>query len=100
MNWLKAFKDAYQKASAQRRQRELLARADTIMAETDEILQETAGMLKEIAACSPEERAWLEWFDRLPESQKHLVEVCAENGIKVTPDNIDVVLAYMAKEPA
>jgi hypothetical protein len=100
MRWFKAFKASYQKASAQRRQRELLARADTMMAETDAMLQETAGMLKEIAACSPEERAWLEWFYGLPESQKTLVEGCAEHGIKVTPDNIEAVLAHMAKEPA
>ena len=100
MNWFKAFKTSYQKAAKERQDRELVSAADKVLAETDAMLRETAGLVKELDALSPEEHAWLDWFSRLPESQKTLVEACAEHGIKVTPDNIEAVLARMAKEPA
>lgn len=96
MKWFKAFRDSYQDAAEERRQRELLARAEKMIAETDVMLQEPAGMIGE----NPEERAWVEWFYSLPESQKTLVKACAEHGIKLTPDNFKSVLAQMAKEPA
>lgn len=100
MNWFKAFKTSDQKASTERKTRELLAAADRMLSETDELLSETASTIGEMRNLTPEECAWVEWFSRLPESQKTLVKACAEHGIMVTPDNFESVFAEMAKEPA
>ena len=52
---------------------------------------ETDDLAAQMAAQSPEDKAWMEWFSSLSERQKNMIEQCSGMGIFVTKDNIDQV---------
>lgn len=75
----------------------LEARAAAMMGETEQLLKDGAAQMAEFNSCTPEEQAWMNWHIGLSAEHKDIVDLCAERGIKATPENFDEILVKLAK---
>ena len=78
--------DIFQRKTTSKEQ-DVLAQAEAMLAETEEILADSQKIRDELDSLDPEQIRWVEWFTALPEGHKKVVEMCADNGVRVTPDN-------------
>lgn len=78
----------------------LEAKAAAMMAETEQLLEDGAAQMAEFNSCTPEEQAWMNWHIGLSAEHKDIVDLCAERGIKATPENFDEILAKLVKATA
>ena len=74
---------------------EVMSKADAWRKETEAILGETTSLADEVSEVSPEEKAWVAWFLRLPENHKMIVQKWGQKGIKATPENFDAILQHI-----
>jgi hypothetical protein len=59
---------------------------------SEERSRENSAEAEDLSSVDPEERAWVEWFNALPQSHKDLVETSLHHGICVQPDNFERLL--------
>jgi hypothetical protein len=60
--------------------------------DSEHFSREVGDEVEDLSSVDPEERAWVKWFNELPQSHKQLVETSLHHGICVRPDNFERLL--------
>jgi hypothetical protein len=96
MQWLKRlFEHGDRGAGAE--QRKILVLTDTLPRDGARHPSKLHDEVENLSSVDPEERAWVKWFNQLPESHKHLVETSLHHGISVRPDNFERLLPRLRR---
>ena len=73
-------------------------RVDELVRHTEKLLAQGEAIVGQLNSLTPEDAEWVDWFGGLSEDHKRLVEMCAEKGVVVTPDNIDALLNFLEEK--
>jgi len=73
-------------------QREIFLPTDSRLKDSECLDKEISDAVEDLSSVDPEERDWVEWFNALPQSHKHLVETSLHQGISLRPDNFERLL--------
>ena len=66
-----------------------------VLTATEQAHAEGEKLLDDPDYVTARERAWIKWFNTLPENDKKVVRICTEKGVSVTPSNIDQLKAIV-----